>query len=206
MVQSELRDCSSGMLDITGIKPRKVRQTGISHIPEDRHKRGLVLSFSLEENLVLGQHYIKPYAHGRGIQVMDLRNIEEISDSLISEYSVKTSGSESLASTLSGGNQQKVVVAREISFKPRLLIAAQPTRGLDVGATEFIHRTLIRLRDEGVAILLVSAELDEIRSLSDRIAVIYDGQIVGIRRPEETDPQELGLMMAGATLESEVVQ
>jgi ABC-type uncharacterized transport system ATPase subunit len=205
-IQIEVQDCAQDMLDITGIKPRMVRRVGVSHIPEDRHKRGLVLSFTLEENLVLGQHYIKPFARGKGLPVLNLRTIEDVSDSLISEYSIKTAGGGSLANTLSGGNQQKVVVAREIASHPRLLIAAQPTRGLDVGATEFIHRTLIRLRDEGVAILLVSAELDEIRTLSDRIAVIYDGQIVGERRPEETDAQELGLMMAGATVESEVIQ
>ena len=204
-MQIEVQPCTLGMLDITGIKPREVRRAGVSHIPEDRHKRGLVLAFTLDENLVLGQHYIKPFARGRGLPVLNLGTIEDVSDSLISEYSIKTAGSGSLANTLSGGNQQKVVVAREIASKPKLLIAAQPTRGLDVGATEFIHRTLIRLRDEGVAILLISAELDEIRTLSDRIAVIYDGQIVGERRPEETDAQELGLMMAGATAESEVI-
>ncbi len=204
IVQADVKPCEDWMLDITGVKPRQVRRSGISYIPEDRHKRGLLLSFTLEENLVLGRHYIKPFSRGKGLPILELSTIEDLSDSLIKEFSIKTTGSESFASTLSGGNQQKVVVAREIAAKPRLLIAAQPTRGLDVGATEFIHRTLLRLRDEGVAILLVSAELDEIRSLSDRIAVIYSGEIVGMRQPEDTDAQELGLMMAGASADSEV--
>ncbi|MGY5852478.1 MAG: ABC transporter ATP-binding protein [Candidatus Thorarchaeota archaeon] len=190
--------CQTSLVDITGLKPRQVRAAGMSHIPEDRHKRGLVLSFTVEENLVLGRHYIKPFASRSGL---NLGRITDIADDLVDEFSIKTAGTTSLASTLSGGNQQKVVVAREIATQPQLLVAAQPTRGLDVGATEFIHRTLIALRDQGVAILLVSAELDEIRSLSDRISVIYDGHIVGSRLPEETDPQELGLMMAGALRE-----
>jgi simple sugar transport system ATP-binding protein len=119
------------------------------------------------------------------------------SNLLVNQYSIKVSDAESLASTLSGGNQQKLVVARELSSSPKLILAAQPTRGLDVGATEYIRRVLLDMKDKGVAILLVSAELDEIRNISDRIAVIYDGRIVAIKIPEETSQEELGLLMAG---------
>jgi simple sugar transport system ATP-binding protein len=126
-----------------------------------------------------------------------LENIHTLTESLVKDYSIKLSSVEALASTLSGGNQQKVVVARELATNPRLVIAAQPTRGLDVGATEYIHRVLIALRDADVAVLLVSAELDEIRNLADRIGVIYDGQMVAIKMPGEATPTELGLLMAG---------
>ncbi|MGY5875894.1 MAG: ATP-binding cassette domain-containing protein, partial [Candidatus Thorarchaeota archaeon] len=199
-ITTYVEECSGSLIDVTGLRPRQVRAAGMSHIPEDRHKRGLVLSFTVEENLVLGRHYIKPFASQ---STLNLGRISDVADNLVDEFSIKTAATASLASTLSGGNQQKVVVAREIATQPQLLVAAQPTRGLDVGATEFIHRTLIGLRDQGVAILLVSAELDEIRTLADRIVVIYDGHIVGSRLPEETNPQELGLMMAGALREDQ---
>jgi simple sugar transport system ATP-binding protein len=197
-----LRKTESGRVtmngkDITGRKPRVVREAGISHIPEDRHKMGIILPFSVEENIAMGTHYRKPFARGPGNLVLDLENIHTLTESLVKDYSIKLSSVEALASTLSGGNQQKVVVARELATNPRLVIAAQPTRGLDVGATEYIHRVLIALRDADVAVLLVSAELDEIRNLADRIGVIYDGQMVAIKMPGEATPTELGLLMAG---------
>jgi len=187
---------------ITGKKPRQVREAGISHIPEDRQKRGLILPFSVEENIALGSHYRPPFARGPNNAILSLGAIESVTEHLVKDYSIKLSSVEALASTLSGGNQQKVVVARELSTGPKLVIASQPTRGLDVGATEYIHEVLIALRDSGVAVLLVSAELDEIQNLSDRIGVIYDGKIVAIKAPGEATPTELGLLMAGHTEES----
>ncbi|MFX1482182.1 MAG: ABC transporter ATP-binding protein [Promethearchaeota archaeon] len=186
-----------GEKDLTGASPRRIREAGVSHIPEDRHARGLILNFTVEENLALGQQYYAPYATGPLLTVLDLNSITQNSDYLIENYSIKVRNSKDLANTLSGGNQQKVVVARELGRNPLLVVAAQPTRGLDVGATEFIHREIISMRDEGVAILLVSAELDEIQSLSDRIAVIFNGKIMAIKDPNETTTEELGLLMAG---------
>ncbi len=184
-------------LDMTGSSPRKVRAAGVSHIPEDRHARGLVLNFTVEENLALGQQYYKPFAGGPLSSVLNLATIQESSEELIDNFSIKVHSSKSYATTLSGGNQQKVVVARELGKDPVIVVAAQPTRGLDVGATEFIHNELIRMRDAGVAVLLVSAELDEIQSLADRIAVIFDGKIMAVKTPSETTTEELGLLMAG---------
>jgi len=195
-----LRKPSEGAISVgdiytAGKNPRFVRESGVSHIPEDRHRRGLILPFTVEENLILGRHYRPPFTSMPGILALD--TFGSISSELVKDYSIKTTGVNSVASTLSGGNQQKLVVAREMESSPKLLIAAQPTRGLDVGATEFIHKTLISMRDKGVAILLVSAELDEIRSVADRILIMFDGRIVGERKPEETNAQELGLLMAG---------
>jgi simple sugar transport system ATP-binding protein len=192
--------------DLTSCSPRSVRAAGISHIPEDRHLRGLVLGFTIEENLTLGRHYITPFATGLRTQLLNMSEISSFSTQLVEDYSIKVRSVKSLASTLSGGNQQKVVVARELSAEPKLLIAAQPTRGLDVGATEYIHKVLIEMRDAGVAVLLVSAELDEIRNLSDRIAVMFNGQIVAIKRPDETTPEELGLLMAGHGVNTDSVE
>jgi ABC-type uncharacterized transport system ATPase subunit len=197
-----LRKTESGKVfmkdyDITGKKPRVVREAGISHIPEDRHKMGIILPFSIEENVALGTHYLEPFAKGPAHSVLDLENIHSVTEGLVEDYKIKLSSVEAEASTLSGGNQQKVVVARELATNPQLVIAAQPTRGLDVGATEYIHEVLIGLRDAGVAVLLVSAELDEILNLADRIGVIYDGQLAAIKMPGEATPTELGLLMAG---------
>ncbi len=183
-------------VDVTSKSPRFVREVGMSHIPEDRQKMGLILAFTIKENLILGRHYRPPFANGPKNMLLNLDRINEISDDLVSKFSIKTSSSDAFAETLSGGNQQKVVVARELAVAPKLIVAAQPTRGLDVGATEFIRNTLIKMRNAGSAILLVSAELDEVRNLSDRIGVIYDGKIVAIRGPDAT-PEELGLLMAG---------
>ncbi len=181
--------------DIAGHSPRKVREEGIAHIPEDRQKRGLVQQFSVEENLALGSHYQEPIASSAGLLSSD--RMRSNAKTLVETYSIKVADVADPASTLSGGNQQKLVVARELSSQPRVLIAAQPTRGLDVGATEYIHNMLVSLRDSGVGVLLISAELDEIRSLSDRIAVIFNGRIVAERDPDTTTAEELGLLMAG---------
>ena len=194
-----LRKPTSGRIlvgdhDITRANPREVREAGVAHIPEDRHLRGLVLPFSIKENLVIGRHYQKPFADGMMLQN---RPMAKVSSQLVDEYSIKIGGIDSLANTLSGGNQQKLVVARELSTEPRLILAAQPTRGLDVGATEFVHNTLIEMQKAGAAILLVSAELDEIRNLSDRIAVIYEGRIVAVKERDEATQEQLGLLMAG---------
>lgn len=207
--QTELVEAIAGLLkpkggriqlsgsDITGLSPRDVKEAGVSHIPEDRHLRGLILGFSIVENSTLGRHHKAPFATGPAMQVLDLSRADSLADELVDTYSIKVSDIHSLASTLSGGNQQKVIVARELSTNPKLILAAQPTRGLDVGATEFIHNVLISMRDDGAAILLVSAELDEVMNMADRIAVIFDGQIVAVKRPGETTSEELGLLMAG---------
>ncbi len=202
--KSELAPCSDSMVDITYASPRSARETGMSHIPEDRQKMGIILKFTVEENISLGTHYKRPFAKGPGNSVLALDVIEATTEGLVHDYSIKLSEVDDLASTLSGGNQQKVVVARELATDPVLVIASQPTRGLDVGATEYIHEVLIRLRDAGVAVLLISAELDEIQNLADRIGVIYDGKIVAIKAPGEATPTELGLLMAGHSEEDAV--
>lgn len=183
--------------DITGKSAKEVIESGISHIPEDRHKRGLILKYSLAENAILGIHDKKPFANGI---LIDYAKVKEYAKKLIKDFDIRTPNEEVMASSLSGGNQQKMVVAREIVKDPDLLIAAQPTRGLDVGAIEYIHKRLIAERDKNKAVLLVSLELDEIMSLSDRIAVIYDGRIVGILDAKDATENELGLLMAGGTL------
>ncbi|TLS37388.1 ABC transporter ATP-binding protein [Pseudalkalibacillus caeni] len=198
-----LRKAKSGMIklsgkDITNHKPRKITESGLGHIPQDRHKHGLVLDFSVGENMVLQTYYQKPYSN-KG--VLKLPKIMEKAKSLIKEYDVRTPSEMTPARALSGGNQQKAIIAREVDRSPNLLIAAQPTRGLDVGAIEFIHSKLVEERDKGKAVLMISFELDEILNVSDRIAVIYEGKIVDIVKPEETNEQELGLLMAGGKRE-----
>ena len=180
--------------DITNLKPRKITETGLGHIPQDRHRHGLVLNFSVGENFVLQSYYHEPFSK---IGVLQNREIYNYANKLIEEYDVRTQSAYEPARALSGGNQQKVIIGREIDRDPDLLIAAQPTRGLDVGAIEFIHKRLIEQRDNGKAVLLVSFELDEVMNVSDRIAVIFDGQILDIVNPKETNEQELGLLMAG---------
>lgn len=189
--------------DITRKSPRKIRDSGISHIPEDRQKKGLILPFTVQENLVLGRHQKKPFAWGPMDGLLDLNRTREYAEALVEDYSIKVASVSSLAGTLSGGNQQKMIVARELAAAPKLLIASQPTRGLDVGATEYIHKALVTMRGTGVAILLVSTELDEIMGLSDRIAVMFAGHIVAVKEPHDTTAQELGLLMAGHSSPSE---
>jgi simple sugar transport system ATP-binding protein len=179
---------------VTNLSARQVRTAGIGHIPEDRRGVGLVLSYSIADNLVLGRQRSAQFSW-EGI-VLKLKAIFAWARRLITEFDIRTPTSEAAAKTLSGGNQQKIIVAREMASGPRVLLAAQPTRGVDIGAIEFIHRRLVAQRDEGAAVLLVSAELDEIRSLSDRIAVMYEGRIVSVEAagaPEE----RLGLLMTG---------
>lgn len=184
--------------EIRNLSPRKVTESGLGHIPQDRHKYGLVLDYSIGENIVLQTYYQKPYSKA---SILNYKEIFKKAKELIEEYDVRTPSAYTKARALSGGNQQKAIIAREVDRSPDLLIAAQPTRGLDVGAIEFIHKKLIEERDKGRAVLLVSFELDEILDVSDRIAVMFDGQIVAEVKPEETDEQELGLLMAGSKRE-----
>ncbi len=180
--------------DITHATPREIYELGVAHVPEDRQADGLVLSYPVEDNLVLSEYYRPPYAHG---VVLDQGAIEHSAEVRAKEYDVRTPSIMTPVSNLSGGNQQKVIIARELSRPIQLLIAAQPTRGLDVGSIEYIHNRIVKKRDEGAAVLLVSNELDEILSLSDRIAVMYKGRIIDTLKTSETDKEQLGLLMAG---------
>jgi simple sugar transport system ATP-binding protein len=180
--------------DITRMKTRERIAEGISHVPEDRQRRGLILEFDIPENLILGDHRRPPYAK-RGF--MQPKAIREISKQRVADYDVRTPSTEVLVSTLSGGNQQKVVLARELGRDPELLIAAQPTRGLDVGAIEFVHQEIIRERDAGKGVLLISLELEEVQSLADRILVMYEGSIVKEFVSGEATDEEIGLYMTG---------
>ena len=182
--------------DITRESIRQRSKDGMSHIPEDRHKHGLVLDYSLENNMVLQRYWQPEFQKGGFIQKEKVR---EYSDKLIAQYDVRSGqGSSTIVRSMSGGNQQKAIIAREIDKDPKLLVAVQPTRGLDVGAIEYIHRQIVAERDKGKAVLLVSLELDEVMNLSDRILVMYEGEIVGEFDPKTTTVQELGLYMAGA--------
>ena len=186
-------------VDVTKSSIRFRNTHGISHIPEDRHKHGLVLDYTLEQNMVL-QRYFEPEFQKHGF--IKFKNVREYSDKLIEQYDVRSGqGSVTVVRSMSGGNQQKAVVAREMDREHSLLIAVQPTRGLDVGAIEYIHNQLVAKRDEGSAVLLVSFELDEVMNLADRILVMYEGEIVGQLDPKTTTVQELGLYMAGAKRE-----
>jgi len=173
-------------------------EAGIGHIPEDRQRRGLVLDFTLAENIALKDYCEEP--DSRWGWLFPKRLLAR-AKKLLTEFDVRGGGPRTLAASLSGGNQQKVVVAREVSRDPRILVAAQPTRGLDVGAIEFVHRRLVAERDEGRAILLVSFELDEILSLSDRILVVYEGSVVGEYSPDVSE-EELGIAMTGGRREA----
>jgi general nucleoside transport system ATP-binding protein len=203
--QSELIDALTGLRqpasgrivvggkDVTNASARDVLDNGIGHIPEDRQRRGLVLDFSLAENLALHDYRTPPESR---FGWLFPRRLVERARRLLKEFDVRGGGPQTPAAALSGGNQQKVVVAREVSRDPRVLVAAQPTRGLDVGAIEFVHRRLVTERDEGRAIMLVSFELEEILSLSDRILVVYEGRIVG-EYPPDVSEEDLGFAMTG---------
>ncbi|MGM8366470.1 ABC transporter ATP-binding protein [Virgibacillus sp. W0181] len=184
--------------NITNLSPRKITESGLAHIPQDRHKLGLVLDFPVSENIVLQTYYQQPFSKNK---ILIYNKIYDKAKKLIKEYDVRSPSIHTKARALSGGNQQKVIASREIDRSPDLLIAAQPTRGLDVGAIEFIHRKLVEERDKGRAILLISFELDEILDLSDRIGVIFDGKMVADLQPEQTNEEELGLLMAGSKRE-----
>ena len=184
--------------DITNLPPRKITESGVGHIPEDRQRHGLILPMTLSENISIQSYYKEPFSHNFFLNEKEMDNYAV---RLIQEFDVRTQSEKSTAGSLSGGNQQKAIIAREVDRDPSLLIAAQPTRGLDVGAIEFIHKRLIEHRDQGNAVLLMSFELDEILNVSDRIVVIYEGQIVAEVKQSETSEQELGLLMTGTPLE-----
>ncbi len=189
--------------DVTNASPRQMINHGTAHVPEDRHQFGMVLSYPIADNLVLCSYTQPPFA--RGLMMNDTA-IEENAKKLVTQYDVRTPSVYTLGQALSGGNQQKVVVAREFSRPIKLLIVAQPTRGLDVGSIEFIHKRIIEQRDSGVAVLLVSAELDEIMALSDRIAVMYRGKIVATVDAKAATREQLGLLMAGVPEEQALAQ
>ncbi len=198
---TEIKDGETGKVhDITTMNAREERLAGLAHIPEDRRGSGLVLGDSIEDNMILGRQRW-PLFSWNGL-VLLLRKILTWAKRLVSEFDVRTPSVEAAAGSLSGGNQQKLIIAREFSSNPQVLIAAQPTRGVDIGAIEFIHRRIIEQRDAGKAVLLISAELDEIRSLSDRIAVMYEGNIVDIVSPDATEEQ-LGIMMTGGHIKQD---
>jgi simple sugar transport system ATP-binding protein len=183
--------------DITNASIRERRVMGMSHIPEDRHKHGLVLDYTLEDNMVLQRYFEPEFTNKAGF--LKRKNIREYALGLIEQYDVRSGqGPVTVARSMSGGNQQKAIIAREIDRNPELLVAVQPTRGLDVGAIEYIHRQLIAQRDAGKAVLLVSLELDEVMDVPDRILVMYEGEIVGEFDPKKTTQEELGLYMSGA--------
>jgi simple sugar transport system ATP-binding protein len=180
--------------DLTGKPPRVITETGLANIPEDRQRHGLVLSYTVADNMMLCDYYQPRFSKGVVIQQ---NLVDANADKLIKEYDVRTPSAFVSAGKLSGGNQQKVIVARELSRPVKLVIASQPTRGLDVGSIEYIHKEIITMRDRGVGVLLISAELDEIMSLSDRIAVMYRGQIVATVDRKDATREQLGLWMAG---------
>jgi simple sugar transport system ATP-binding protein len=200
-----LRKIESGSIkvsgrDITNKTPKEIINSGIANIPQDRQKRGLVMDFNVSENMVLENYDREPFSiKGR----LNYDNIKGYSRKLINKFDVRPTDENIKAKSLSGGNQQKVIIAREVSNDPDLLIAAQPTRGLDVGAIEFVHKSLIEQRDKNKAVLLVSLELDEIMNVADRIAVMYEGEIVGFMDAKDADEDTLGIMMAGGDPDSE---
>lgn len=181
--------------DVTNKSPREILDEKVGHIPEDRHKRGVALPMNLTENIMLMSYYKEPFS--KGIR-LNWKKIYENADAIIKKYQVKTPSKDELMKNLSGGNQQKIVLGREISKDPNLLIAMHPVRGLDIGATEYVHERLVEQRDQGRAVLLISGELEELITLSDRIAVMYEGEIMGIVDAKNVNIQELGLMMTGA--------
>jgi ABC-type uncharacterized transport system ATPase subunit len=183
--------------DITKLGARKRKEKGIAHVPEDRHRRGLLLDFSLAENSILGVHYRKPAVAHLGGVLLDDEGIRRRALEVIRDFDVRPDNPELPARSLSGGNQQKLVIGREFELRPKLLLVSQPTRGVDIGAIEFIHSKLVALRDAGCAVLLVSAELEEVTALADRLLVIRQGRIVGEVDPTTTGVEEIGLMMTG---------
>ncbi|KUH34312.1 ABC transporter ATP-binding protein [Thermococcus celericrescens] len=204
--QSELIEAITGLrkvekgtvylkgIDITGKKPRELYDMGVAHIPEDRTHMGLILDMSVMENSILGMHWRKEFSRG---VLLDWDKVEEHAERLIKEFEVSAPGTRAPVKSLSGGNQQKLIAAREVSKRPDFIIAAQPTRGVDVASTEYIRNYLVRLRNEGKAVLLVSADLDEVLQLSDRMAIMYEGQFMGIVKPDEVTEEQIGLMMGG---------
>ncbi|HEY8239545.1 MAG TPA: ATP-binding cassette domain-containing protein, partial [Candidatus Limnocylindrales bacterium] len=199
-----LREPVAGTITYEGkvvkLEPRAVLEAGVAYIPEDRLEDGCVPGFSIAENLVLNTYYNAPFSDGLRL---DRDAIATSAHKLVKEFDVRTTSVFNDISNLSGGNQQKVIVAREFSRPIHLLVAAQPTRGLDVGSIEYIHRRIVEKRDEGTAVLIVSTELDEVMALADRIAVMYQGRIVDVLDVEQATPQLLGLLMGGSGLVSD---
>jgi len=195
-----LRKSASGIVtllnqDITKASPRKITELGSAHVPEDRQLDGLVLPFPIAENLVLCTYYKAPYSKG---VILQYKTIQKHAEKLIEDFDIRTPSALTAVSNLSGGNQQKVIVARELSRPVKLLVANQPTRGLDVGAIEGIQNLLLEQRSNGAAILLLSEELEELLELSDRVAVIYEGELVGELDADQADLNTIGLMMTGS--------
>jgi simple sugar transport system ATP-binding protein len=180
--------------DISGTSRRERIESGIAYIPEDRHERGIVLDYDLVENALLGNQTLSPFARGR---LLDWQAIRDHAEAIVEKYDVQPPNVDTLSRSFSGGNQQKFIVGREFERTPKLIVAAQPTRGVDVGSIEFIHEQLLEMRDEGTAILLVSSKLDEAQKLSDRLAVMYEGEFVDVVDPDSVTEQELGLLMTG---------
>ena len=209
--QTELMEALAGLVDPSGVtgeilfeqRPiahltaRARKDIGIADIPEDRHRRGLLLDSSLAENAILGVHYRKPAVRHDGGVLLDDAGIQSRTRQIIRDFDVRPPNAELPARALSGGNQQKLIIGREFELPPKLLLVSQPTRGVDIGAIEFIHRKLVALRDSGCAILLVSAELEEVTALADRLLVLYQGRIVGEVDPERATKEEIGLLMTG---------
>src|SRR5256884_75032 len=209
--QTELIEALSGLIpgshisgsvkflgqDITRLDARRRKELGIAHVPEDRHRRGLLLDFSLAENTILGVHYRKPAVSGFGSALLDQKGIQRRTAQVIRDFDVRPPNPLLPARALSGGNQQKLIIGREFELPPKLLLVSQPTRGVDIGAIEFIHRKIVAMRDAGCAVLLVSAELEEVTALSDRLLVIHNGAIVGEVDPKKVTNEEIGLMMTG---------
>ncbi len=183
--------------DITRTDARRRKELGIAHVPEDRHRRGLLLDFSLAENTILGVHYRKPAVRGIGNVMLDQKGIQSRTEQVIRDFDVRPPNAALPARALSGGNQQKLIIGREFELPPKFLLVSQPTRGVDIGAIEFIHRKIVEMRDAGCAVLLVSAELEEVTALSDRLIVVHNGEIVGEVDPKVATTEEIGLMMTG---------
>ncbi|HEX8142589.1 MAG TPA: ABC transporter ATP-binding protein [Pyrinomonadaceae bacterium] len=183
--------------DITTMGARERKELGIAHIPEDRHRRGLLLDFDLMENSILGVHYRPPAVGHLGNILLDNEAIRRHTQQVIADFDVRPANPDLPARALSGGNQQKLIIGREFDLRPKLLLVSQPTRGVDIGAIEFIHSKLVRLRDEGCAVLLVSAELEEVTALADRLLIVHQGEIVGEVDPKQATTEEIGLLMTG---------
>lgn len=208
--QTELIEAITGLREIikgsifiddtesTRFSPRQITELGVGHVPEDRQRDGLILNMDIATNMVLNTYYLSPFAKG---VVLQNETIKQVAKERITTFDVRTTGIEAYASALSGGNQQKVIIAREFSRNIKLLIASQPTRGLDVGSIEYVHNQIVKKRDEGTAVLLVSTELDEIMALSDRIAVMFKGNLVGLVDINKISREEIGLMMAGVRID-----
>ncbi|HKC64644.1 MAG TPA: ABC transporter ATP-binding protein [Pyrinomonadaceae bacterium] len=209
--QTELIEALAGLADpahvsgrveylgrnITNTDARTRKEQGIAHVPEDRHRRGLLLDFDLAENSILGIHYRRPAVAGLGGILLNDSGIQKRAQQVIKDFDVRPPNPELPARALSGGNQQKLIIGREFELEPKLLLVSQPTRGVDIGAIEFIHRKLVGLRDAGCAVLLVSAELEEVTALADRLLIIHEGRIVGEVDPKQATTEEIGLLMTG---------